>query len=168
MIAPGHLAIGFAAKPATQKAPIWVLLVAAELLDLINFPLQALKIENYPIGAVNFVNGLQMASPAHMPWSHSLFMAVVWSLLAAGIAYIAYKDRKTSSIIGMVVFSHWFLDLIVHPPHLPLFFNSSPTVGLGLWTSGPGLIFSIVLEFALLATGIYFYLASRKKESSNS
>lgn len=164
MIAPGHFAIGFAAKPVAPKVPLWALLVAAEVLDLVAFPLQISKIESFTIGTIDFTNGIQMAIPAQMPWSHSLGMAIIWSLLSAGIAYITYKDRKTSGIIGMAVFSHWLLDFIVHPPHISLLFKDSPTVGLGLWTSGSGFIVSIFLEIALLAIGISFYLASRKSE----
>ncbi|MBT3313451.1 MAG: hypothetical protein HN390_02445 [Anaerolineae bacterium] len=161
---PGHLALGFAAKPATPKAPLWVLLIATEVLDLITFPLQALGIESFAISQVDLTNGLQLIKPAQMPWSHGLFMSILWSLIAAGIAFLVYRDRKTSGIIGMLVFSHWILDFIVHPPHLPLLFDGSPTVGLALWTSGPGFIFSIFLEIALLAVGISFYIASRKRK----
>jgi hypothetical protein len=91
-------------------------------------------------------------------------MSVVWSVVAAAIAYLICRDRHTSSIIGLVVFSHWVLDFIVHPGELPLLFNGSPTVGLGLWTSGPGLILSGILEVVLLAGGIAIYLVTRKQK----
>ena len=161
---PGHLALGFAAKPTTPKVPLWVLLVATEVLDLLTFPLQALGIESFAISQADFTNGLQLITPARMPWSHGLFMSIIWSLVAGGIAFLVYRDRKTSVIIGMLVFSHWLLDFIVHPPHLPILFEGSPTVGLGLWTSGPGFIFSIFLEIALLVGGIVLYWTSRKNE----
>ena len=65
-------------------------------------------------------------------------------------------------ILGLVVFSHWILDFIVHIPDLPLFLEGSPNLGLGLWGSGTGLIASIILELALFAIGIAIYLAWRK------
>ena len=68
-------------------------------------------------------------------------------------------------MIGLVTFSHWILDFIVHPPDLPLLFRNSPELGLGLWTSGPGLILSAVLEIFLLDGGITIYIAYRRKES---
>ena len=43
-----HLAIALAAKPATPKAPLWVLLVATGVLDLLCFMLMALDIEPEP------------------------------------------------------------------------------------------------------------------------
>jgi hypothetical protein len=85
-------------------------------------------------------------------------------VLAAVIAYLVYRDRRASSMIGLVVFSHWVLDFIVHAPDLPLLFKDSPKVGLGLWTSGTGLIISVILEFALLAGGFAIYMAARKQK----
>jgi hypothetical protein len=41
---PGHIAIAFAAKPAAPKAPLWVLIVATEVLDLLAFAFIALGI----------------------------------------------------------------------------------------------------------------------------
>jgi hypothetical protein len=67
-------------------------------------------------------------------------------------------------MIGFVVFSHWILDFIVHPPDLPLFLSGSPKLGLGLWTSGFGLILSGVLEVVLLAGGIVVYVFARSKK----
>jgi hypothetical protein len=160
---PGHLALGFATKPATPKVPLWILLVATEVLDLLTIPFQALGIEKFALSQADFTNGLQMLTPAQMPWSHGLFMSVIWSLVAGGIAFLIYKDRRISGIIGMLVFSHWLLDFIVHPPHLSILFEGSPTVGLGLWTSGPGFIFSIFLEIVMLAGGVAYYLSSKKR-----
>ena len=69
-------------------------------------------------------------------------------------------------MIGLVVFSHWILDFIVHPPDLPILFRGSPELGLGLWTSGPGLVFSLILDLALLIGGIVVYLVARKRKTS--
>jgi len=38
---PGHFGIGLAAKPAAPKAPLWVLLVATEVPDLLYFAFHA-------------------------------------------------------------------------------------------------------------------------------
>jgi hypothetical protein len=56
------------------------------------------------------------------------------------------------------------LDLIVHLPDLPLLFEGSPLLGLGLWGSGPGLVISGILELALLAGGIAVYVITRKQK----
>ena len=163
---PGHLGVAFAAKPLAPKAPLWTLLVASEALDLLSFGFIALGMEKVAVSQTDFKNGLQIITPGWIPWSHGLFMSVVWSVLFATIAYLIFKDRKASGIIGLVTFSHWILDLIVHPPDLPLLFRNSPELGLGLWTSGPGLILSMVLEFALLSGGVAIYLAWRKQRKA--
>lgn len=81
----------------------------------------------------------------------------------AAIAFLFFRNRRTSIIIGLVVFSHWVLDFIVHPQELPLLFGGSPMVGLGLWIFQPGLVISGILEVALLAGGIVIYLLRRKR-----
>jgi hypothetical protein len=58
------------------------------------------------------------------------------------------------------------LDFIVHLPDLPLFFDGSPKVGLGLWATGLGLIVSGVLEVALLAGGVAIYIVTRKRNDA--
>jgi hypothetical protein len=90
-------------------------------------------------------------------------MSVIWSAVVAGFAYAGYRDRRTSGILGLVVFSHWVLDFIVHLPDLPLLFENSPLVGLGLWGSGPGLILSGILEVALASAGLVIFFRWRKR-----
>ncbi len=123
----------------------------------------AIGMENSGVNSMSLDQGLKVLAPASIPWSDGLFMSVVWSFVTAAIVYLVFRDRHAGSIVGLAVFSHWVLDLIVHPGELPLLFNGSPTVGLGLWTSGPGLILSGTLEFGLLAGGVVIYRAKRKR-----
>jgi len=158
---PGHLALGLAAKGVVPKASLWVLLAASEVPDLLFFVFKAAGIENEGVSTTNLAQGVRILSPGSIPWSHGLFMCLVWSVVAAAIAFIHYRDRRTSTVVGLLVFSHWVLDFIVHVPDLPLLFEGSPLVGLGLWASGPGLIVSGILEFVLLAGGLAIYLVAR-------
>lgn len=96
--------------------------------------------------------------PAYIPWSHGLFMSVIWSLVAAGIAYRVYHSMRIAGIFGLVVISHWLLDFIVHPPELPLLFSQSHMVGLGLWNSPATYAIANILEVSLLAGGLILYL----------
>ncbi len=41
---PAHFAIALAAKPAAPKIPLWVLLIASEILDLLCFAFISLGI----------------------------------------------------------------------------------------------------------------------------
>lgn len=163
---PGHLGIGLAAKPIAPKAPLWVLLVASEALDLLSFGFIVIGAEKMAVTQMAFSQGLSVITPGWVPWSHGLLMSIAWSLIFTAIAYLVFKDWKTSGIIGLVTFSHWILDFIVHPPDLPILFRGSPTLGLGLWTSGPGLILSIILELVLLGVGVAIYLGTRKRKET--
>jgi hypothetical protein len=160
---PGHFGVALAAKPLASKAPLWTLLVASETLDLLSFGFMAVGIEKAAVSQSNFVQGIRIIIPGSIPWSHGLFMSIIWSLVAAAIAWFILRDHRASAALGLVVLSHWILDFTVHLPDLPLFFDSSPKLGLGLWSTGPGLILSGILEIILLAGGIVTYVLWRKK-----
>ncbi|MCJ7701477.1 MAG: hypothetical protein MUO62_07840 [Anaerolineales bacterium] len=161
---PGHFGIGLAAKAAAPKAPLWAVLAASEVLDLLSFAFMAVGIEKMGVTQTDFGQGIKVITLGWVPWSHGLLMSLVWSLLVAAMVYLLTKLRRTSAILGLVVFSHWPLDFIVHPPDLPLLLANSLKVGLGLWTSGPGLIASMFLEGILLGGGLAVYLAWRKRK----
>jgi hypothetical protein len=158
---PGHLGVAFAMKPSAQKAPLLALLLASELLDLLSFGFAALGLERHGVSQTDLAGGVQILEPSSLAWSHGLLMAAAWSALAGGLAFAALRDRRSGAVTALVVFSHWVLDFIVHPPELPLLFAGSPQVGLGLWSSGPGLIANGVLEALLLGGGLAIYLRSK-------
>ena len=64
----GHCAVGLAAKPVAAKVPLWVMLLATEMLDVL---------------AVAFGWAGIEGGTAGNPWSHGLFMSVIWSVAAA-------------------------------------------------------------------------------------
>jgi membrane-bound metal-dependent hydrolase YbcI (DUF457 family) len=161
---PGHFGIALAVKTADKKVPLLVYLAASELLDILALFFVALKIEQLGVIRTTLQEGVSRSTPGHHAWSHSLFMSVIWSLIAGVMGYLIYKDRRAASLLGLVVFSHWVLDFIVHPPNLPLSIFGSTKVGLGLWSTGPGMILSMGLEIVLLAGGIAFYLKSTNRE----
>ncbi len=147
---PGHIAIAFAVKPAAPKARLWVLILATEILDLLCFGFLAA--------------GIERATPdPFLPWSHGLFMSVVWSVVTGAIAFYFSRNWLTSSVIGVAVLSHWVLDFISHVPDLPLLFGGSPLVGLGLESSVP---IGLVIELSLLAGGVAIYWVTRKRMSA--
>ena len=158
----GHLAAGFAAKPAAPKIPLWVCLAAAEINDLLYFLFASIGLEQKAAMTMNFSEGVKYLTPASNPWSHGLFMSVVWSLVAVAVGQLVYRDRRSSLLLGAVVFSHWLLDFLMHS-NLPLFFEGSPLVGLGLENSGAGFLFMTLFDLAILAAGITVYFRAKKK-----
>ncbi len=162
----GHFAIALAAKPAAPKVQLWVLLLSTEVPDLISYLFKFIGIEKFSVSQTYIHLGVTQSRPGSYPWSHGLFMTVVWSLVAAAIAFFFFRNYRATSVVGLLVFSHWVLDFIVHRAELPLLFNNSPGVGLGLWTSPPGFIFSVILEFIMLAGGTAIYLVWRKRKTA--
>jgi hypothetical protein len=53
-----------------------------------------------------------------------------------------------------VTVSHWFLDLIVHGPDLPLYPGSSGKLGFGLWNSVAG---TVLVEGGLFVLCVWWY-----------
>lgn len=151
----GHFGIGFAAKKVDPKPSLGTMFLAAQFLDLI-WPAFIL------IGweTVKIVPGLTPANPlefTYYPFSHSLLMVFGWGILFAFIYYLIRNDLRSSIILGILVLSHWMLDLIVHVPDLPLDPWSQTYFGFGLWNSVP---ISLLLEVIIFGGGIYLYISS--------
>jgi hypothetical protein len=126
----GHIAVGLAAKGVAPKASLGALLLSTTAIDTLA-----------GVFAIAGIETVDASGNSSIPWSHGLFMAVVWAILGAALAFLLSRDRRVSAVIGLVVFSHWVLDFISHPmslgghlpPDLPLLFEGSPKVGLGLY-----------------------------------
>lgn len=157
-----HASIGLMVKPLAPKTPLWVLLAATQVPDLLSFTFMAAGIEHTAATRMDFVHGLQYLGPPFIPWSHGLVMSIVWAVMAATAAFLYWQNRKTSLIIALMVMSHWALDWVVYR-YVPVFFDNSQVIGLALITSPPGLIAGIILEIGLIAGGITAYLVTRKQ-----
>ncbi len=148
----GHYAVGFAAKRVAPRVSLAWFIAGATLLDLL-FPLFVL------LGWENarFVPAdtpFLRISLDNYPWSHSLLMAVVWSVGFALVCWAVTRARGAALLAGAAVASHWVLDFITHRPDLPLFPGGTARVGLGLWHSTAG---TIVVEGLLFVAGVWLY-----------
>ena len=157
----GHYGVSFAAKRVDPTIPLWVLFLAVQFLDILWAPSILLGIEK-----VRIVPGITASNPLdlyYMPYTHSLVAALFWSCVAGFVyQFVARPARRQASVaVGVAVFSHWVLDLVVHRPDLPLYGNSAK-VGLGLWNA-PALAFG--LEAALLFGGVWLCLRGRLARS---
>ncbi|HEX9607273.1 MAG TPA: hypothetical protein VF962_08590, partial [Gemmatimonadaceae bacterium] len=135
--------MAFAAKRAAPSTSLGALTFAAQFLDELWPILLLVGVEQ-----VRIVPGLMAANPldfVYYPYSHSLLMAIVWGILVAGSYFPLRRYGRGAWIMGALVGSHWFLDLPMHRPDLPLWPSaSSPKVGWGLWNSIPA---TYVIEF---------------------
>jgi membrane-bound metal-dependent hydrolase YbcI (DUF457 family) len=154
----GHYAVSMAARAAEPRTPLWVYVAAAQWLDIVWCVLVMLGIETYRPAPELPGSTLDFTS---YPYTHSLVAAVLWGLSASLLTVsVVRSSRREAIAVGVVVFSHWVLDLLVHRPDLPLW-PGGAKVGLGLWNT-PGL--ERGLEIALVAAGAAWWALVRRRE----
>ncbi len=150
----GHYGPALASKALAKSVPLWALFFAVQLVDVAWGLFIANGIEH-----VRIVPGFTQANALDlydMPLTHSLPAAFAWAI-GAGLGYAIWAPRQKAAgglVIALAVLSHWFMDLLVHVPDLPLW-PGGPEVGLGLWNHYP---LALALEMAMLAGGFALYL----------
>ena len=159
----GHWAPALAAAAASRRAPkIGTLFIAAQLVDWAFFGLLLAGVEHMRVSpGISVMNPMDLY---HMPYTHSLLGS---TLLAAGFALLIWlftRNRTGALIGGVVVLSHWFLDLLVHAPDLTLA-GSPPKFGFGLWDYP---MIEMPLEIGITFGALAFYIYRTRAISSRS
>jgi hypothetical protein len=151
-----HFAAGLAIKAKQPLAPTWALLLGVGFLDVLFgvFVMWGCERPTMTPGVspgfvLNFID-----------WSHSLAMSLVWAALYALLFW--RRGRAVAIALGLVVFSHFLLDLPMHPPDLPLWPHSETHVGLGLWHRLP--LGWWWVELAFIAAASAYYVARARRE----
>lgn len=159
----GHYGPAYAIKRWRPEIPIFTLFIAVQLVDVAWAVFVPLGIEK-----VRIVPGITASNPLdlyYMPYTHSLVAALLWSVVG-GIVYGLLKQRKRftriSFAVGVAIFSHWLLDLLVHRPDLPLYDNTAK-VGLGLWNYPMP---AFALEIGAVLAGLLIYLSGSKPRNA--
>jgi len=80
---------------------------------------------------------------------------LVAGLLLGLVYWLVRRNVRSAVLVGLLVPSHWLLDLVVHIPDLPLYPGPSPLLGFGLWNH---VALTQVVEFALLSAGLWLYV----------
>ena len=127
----GHYGVAFAAKRVAPRASLGTFALAAQWLDEV-WPIFVLL----GIERVDVSPGLMAANPldfVYYPFSHSLLAAIVSGALIGGAYYARRRERRAAAVVGLLVLSHWILDLPMHRPDLPLWPGSDMKLGLGAW-----------------------------------
>ena len=156
----GHFGAGFAGKKFDNTASLGTYFMAAQWIDLIWPILLLLGIEKAEIKpGVTAVTPLDFT---YYPFTHSLIGTIVWALLFGAVVWFFITKTKTALILALIVLSHWFLDLLVHAPDLPIFPGLSLKVGFGLWNSFAA---TIILEGLFFVVGVYLYYKSTKAKN---
>ncbi|MEO8199958.1 MAG: hypothetical protein ABI679_05485 [Gemmatimonadota bacterium] len=160
----GHYGVAFALKRTEPRLSLGTLFLAVFLVDLMwgiflitGWEQARINPELTRLTSIEFLS---------FPYSHGLLAGVLWAVLAAAITY-SWPTRDTSrhhwikaAIVGGAVLSHWFLDLVVHLPDLPLINDESRKVGFGLWRSLP---LTLVVEALVFFGGVVIYAQWRHR-----
>ena len=158
MPAIAHIGLGFAAKKVVPTVNVALLIVAAELIEIIFMIFWALGIEHPP----------DATTPPFSPYTHSILMGLVWSGIAIFSLILVGRNLKISLVMGLLVLSHTALDFIASPKSafypndtgLPWFTDYNATYGLGLWSNG---IVAGIGEIGILIIGIFIYIRTVHK-----
>jgi hypothetical protein len=127
--------------------------MAAQCADLLWPTLVLLGIERVEVAVgATVVTPLDFVS---YPYSHSLLALVTWGVLF-GVIYraVCRSPGAAGIVLGLLVVSHWVLDVITHRPDMPLTLGGSTRLGFGLWNSMPG---TLVAEFLIFFGGLVLY-----------
>ncbi|ABC63204.1 hypothetical protein [Erythrobacter litoralis] len=153
----GHWAPAFLAAAASPRAPkLGTLFIAGQLVDWAFMGFLLVGVEEMRIvPGITTMNAMDLY---HMPYTHSLLGSGVFALAFAAILILWRRDLTGAIIGGLVVLSHWFIDLLVHRPDLTLA-GSQPKYGLGLWNY-PAV--AVPLELILIIGAFTLYMRSTK------
>jgi len=156
----GHFGVGLAAKKIDNRPSLGTLFFASQFIDLLWPFFLLLGIEK-----VNIDPDVSAFTPldfVYYPFSHSLLGVLFWALLFGTIYFLIKKNLKSAVILGILVLSHWILDLVTHIPDLPIVPWSDFKVGFGLWNSVP---LTIIVEGLIFIFGSYLYIKTTKAEN---
>lgn len=154
----GHFGLGFGAKTAQPRVSLGTLFLATQFADLLWPTLLLLGVEKVAIRP----NALIQLDFLSYPISHSLLMQLLWGL-ALGLGYwLVRRNVRGALLVGLLVPSHWLLDLVVHVPDMPLYPGASPLLGLGLWKHPAA---TQVVEAVLFGGGLWLY--ARRTQARN-
>ena len=141
----GHYAAALAARAVEPRATLWSYVLGCQAIDIAWSGLVLAGVEKASVDP-NLPGSSLVLS--YMPYTHGLPTAVLWSIaVGAGLMLLLKLPWRVGLVLGLVVFSHWVLDFLVHRPDLPLLWDE-PKVGLGLWNYP---LPEQVLEMGLLA-----------------
>jgi hypothetical protein len=148
----GHYSAALIAATQRDAPKLGTLFLAAQIVDIGFFSFVLTGIE-----AMRITPGTTVMNPMelyHMPYTHSLIGTLVWATGFALLLKLFGAKWQTGLIGGLVVMSHWFLDLLVHAPDLTLA-GAAPKLGLGLWNYP---LIEMPLEIGLTAGALWLYL----------
>ena len=153
----GHIGAAAGAKRWAPNVPLWALLIATFLLDILFGVLWLFGVES--MESLPGTDGGYGNMAFVVDWSHSFF-GTIFICLVVLIVCTRWWELKGAFVLACVVFSHWFFDQIVHRPDMPIMpgnAGTTPRVGLGLWDVP---VAAMILELLLVIGGVVIWYTS--------
>jgi hypothetical protein len=148
----GHFAVAFLLWRLFPSVPLPVMLVSVSFPDLLWSLLVPAGLEKVRINPDNPLQKFVVFEK--YPYSHSLILTNVWSLLVGGVIAAVFNNPLVLPVFVLGSASHWILDTVVHLKDLPILgFNGDRKVGAGLWNRGP-LAFVVEYAFYIIVTAL--------------
>src|SRR5579859_706552 len=150
----GHFGFAAAVKSREPQCPLWALMLATAWLDVVFVPLYLAGVET--IEAAPGASGGYGGAIIHADYTHSVVGALLLSAVFGGAGAAAW-GRRNGLVLGLVAFSHWVLDLVVHRGDMPILpgnLGGLPKLGFGLWRVP---LASMSVELALVVAGAWLY-----------
>lgn len=156
----GHYAPVFALAAVRRSPGLAAGFVAVQLVDIGFMSLSYFGIEKWRANPE--LAGFTPIDLYFMPYTHSLAGSAAWAIAAAVVTAMftpAGRRFVDGLIVGLLVLSHWFLDLIVHRRDLALVHDDGDKLGYGLWDQ-PAVV--VPLELGLLFAGFALFMAATR------
>jgi len=155
----GHLGIGLGLKTFDNKTNLAIFFAAVLFLDILLWLFVLTGIEEIFI-PTDYLDLHYLHF--NFPYSHGLVASLIWTTAGFTVVYFLFGRKKTSIVLAFGILSHFVLDLIVHPPQIPLIGQSSVLIGFGLWDN---IYLALSLELVILLIGFTLYYKSTSGSS---
>lgn len=131
MFAVNHAATAMVIKKKYPKASLFGLLISVQFIELIWVALNYLGVEfTITEAEVHSVTDIHLA---HMPWSHSVGMTIIFALMGWAIFRYLFNKPDLALPIALGILSHIVLDVLTHVSDIAIFPFVSWKTGLGVY-----------------------------------
>lgn len=155
----GHYAAAFIARPHVRQAPLWLLLLCANLAEFLWLGLALAGVE--PTQPDSILDATFQNLKVHMTYSHNVVPNLVLGLVVYGAVYLSFKEHRLAGWCAFLTILHVWCDYIVGFSHEVLG-PDSMKIGLNSYGRFPHLAILIELVFAV---GCVFYYARAERSA---
>lgn len=150
----GQIGLGFALRTLSKSTNLGWIIASTLFLDTLLWIFILFGIENYSI-PINYDQVHHFRY--EFPYSHGLLATLCWTFLIYFLVRIYTTRQKMAVLMAMGIISSLLLNMITHPSEIPLLFQNSFKMGIGLSNH---FYLDFVFELLILLGGLYLYFKS--------